>query len=858
MRALRSRRVIALITAALTVVLGLGLAASPAAATSSLAISPSGPSPVELPYAHNLALYPPVALSASGGTAPYTFAVTAGALPVGLTLSPSGIISGTPTIDLTKTFTVTVTDSLGALAAQQYLLPVGGISNVILGASTVALNGTTSITFNILNTSGSTETSGAFSEALPAGVVVATPNGLSSTCTGTPAIATAVAGSSTISLTGAVYALSGVCHVTVNITGTTTGIKNFPDVAFTSSGPQTTANVDSLTVTGPLPPTISDPFGAASIFAGGTTTLSFTVTNPNGTTLTGIGFTDTLPTFMTVRIPNGLTGSCGGGTITAVAGSGSVSLSGATLAGSASCTFSVNITSIMVGSVTNTTSAVTSTEGGTGLTASASLLVNLLILIPMPPGAPTVGAATATGNGTATVAYTAPESNGGSAIVHYDVTSMPVGATGTFVGSGSGTIVVSGLVDGISYTFTVTATNISGTSPPSGSSNPVTNGTATPAPTVTSISPTSGPIGGGTVVTVTGRDFAGVRAINFGPAAGTSLLCPTAIVCTVTAPTGTGTVNITVVAAGGTSAVIPAGTFTYNAAPLPDREAGADRIATAVAVSVAEYPVAHSASAVILARADNFPDALAGVPLAVARKAPVLLTPTPALDPATQAEIARVLPAGGTVYLLGGTEALSAALETSVGALGYTTIRYTGANRFATAVAVATGLGSPATVLLTDGTGFPDALSAGAAAAKVSGAVLLSDGSTMAPETAAYLAAHPASFVQALGGPAATADPTAPSIVGADRYATSALVAAHYFTAPQTVGVASGVAFPDALAGGVQVGMLGGPLLLTDPNTLSADVAAYLHIQSPHLANVFVYGGSTALSDAVVAAIHSA
>ena len=78
-----------------------------------------------------------------------------------------------------------------------------------------------------------------------------------------------------------------------------------------------------------------------------------------------------------VATPNGLSGSCGGGTITALAGSGSVGLAGATLAAGASCTFSVNVTATTPGAKTNTTSAVTSTNGGTGGTASATLSVAL-------------------------------------------------------------------------------------------------------------------------------------------------------------------------------------------------------------------------------------------------------------------------------------------------------------------------------------------------------------------------------------------------------------------------------------------------------------------------------------------------
>jgi arabinogalactan endo-1,4-beta-galactosidase len=108
----------------------------------------------------------------------------------------------------------------------------------------------------------------------------------------------------------------------------------------------------------------------------GSTTLTFNLSNPNTSlSLSGIGFTDTLPAGQVVGTPNGLTGSCGGGTITAAAGSSSVILSGASLAATASCSFAVNVTGTTSGTQTNTTSAVTSTEAGNGGTASASLIV---------------------------------------------------------------------------------------------------------------------------------------------------------------------------------------------------------------------------------------------------------------------------------------------------------------------------------------------------------------------------------------------------------------------------------------------------------------------------------------------------
>jgi arabinogalactan endo-1,4-beta-galactosidase len=125
-----------------------------------------------------------------------------------------------------------------------------------------------------------------------------------------------------------------------------------------------------------LAPTIAKAYGSASVALNGATSLTFNVANPNtSVALTGIGFSDTLPSGQVVANPSGLSGSCGGGTITAAAGTASVSLTGATLASGASCSFTINVTSASSGTLTNTTSAVTSNEGGSGKVATANLIV---------------------------------------------------------------------------------------------------------------------------------------------------------------------------------------------------------------------------------------------------------------------------------------------------------------------------------------------------------------------------------------------------------------------------------------------------------------------------------------------------
>jgi len=98
------------------------------------------------------------------------------------------------------------------------------------------------------------------------------------------------------------------------------------------------------------------------------------------------------------------------------------------------------------------------------------------------PDAPTIGTVTL-GNAQATVSFTAPSSNGGAAITSYTATSNPEGLTATVYQADGGDITVTGLTNGTSYTFTVTATNAIGTSIASAASSSVT-----PTPTV--LSPT--------------------------------------------------------------------------------------------------------------------------------------------------------------------------------------------------------------------------------------------------------------------------------------------------------------------------------------------------------------------------------
>ncbi|MGD0320728.1 MAG: DUF4214 domain-containing protein [Acidimicrobiales bacterium] len=89
-------------------------------------------------------------------------------------------------------------------------------------------------------------------------------------------------------------------------------------------------------------------------------------------------------------------------------------------------------------------------------------------------------------------------------------------------------------------------------------------------PTVTSISPTYGPAGGGTTVTITGTGFsttAEATTVDFGTTAATGVSCSTTTSCTATSPAGSGTVDVTVTVGGQTSATSSADEFTYDTTP---------------------------------------------------------------------------------------------------------------------------------------------------------------------------------------------------------------------------------------------------------------------------------------------------
>ena len=142
------------------------------------------------------------------------------------------------------------------------------------------------------------------------------------------------------------------------------------------------------------------------------------------------------------------------------------------------------------------------------------------------------------------------------------------------------------------------------------------------------------------------------------------------------------------------------------------------------------------------------------------------------------------------------------------------------------------------------------------------GAILLTDGAVQAPETAAYLVAHPPLIRYAIGGPAAAAgaDPQATPVYGLDEYGTSGAVASTFFPHTASYGAATGVIYPDALSGGVFMatgGRLGAMLLVNPAAPLPAPISVYLAFLAPGTPG-YVFGGPLAVGGDVLAALQAA
>ncbi len=298
------------------------------------------------------------------------------------------------------------------------------------------------------------------------------------------------------------------------------------------------------------------------------------------------------------------------------------------------------------------------------------------------------------------------------------------------------------------------------------------------------------------------------------------------------------------------------------------RVSGADRYATAAAIADSGWPSALPAnSTLLLATGSTFPDAVSGSAAAGHLGVPLLLTASGSLSAQAAAEIDRLQPA--RVALLGGTAALSSAVAQQVAGHGPTVVRWQGADRFATAAAISqnTYANGATNVYLATGATFPDALAGAALAAVAGGPLLLTNATTLPTATAAEITRlHPSAIV-VLGGSAAVSDSVANAAVqaaggaalsrlqGADRYATADAVASVLVqvgggtSASHGVLLATGLDFPDALAGAALAGASDRPLLLVPKTYVTPHT--WQTIQDLGAPSAVVLGGTNAISTAV-------
>ncbi|WP_369826344.1 cell wall-binding repeat-containing protein [Cellulomonas sp. PSBB021] len=303
-------------------------------------------------------------------------------------------------------------------------------------------------------------------------------------------------------------------------------------------------------------------------------------------------------------------------------------------------------------------------------------------------------------------------------------------------------------------------------------------------------------------------------------------------------------------------------------APAPDprsdvqRLSGDDRFATAAAIGRAAFPTGRTV-VVVSGQQASLVDGLVAAPYARSIKAPVLLSTRSSVPEASMAEITR---RGATsAVLVGGTGVLTTDVSAQLRAAGLSVTRLSGADRYATAAAVARAFGSASSVVVASGVtaNLVDAAAAGGPAAASGQPVLLVPRSSVPPATRATITALGARSATIVGGTGVVTSSVADALradglrltrlSGTDRYATAAAVADAYEPSVKagTVVLASGLDanLVDSLTGGV----LGRLTLLTAGAGVPAATDRWFAVREVSLLQVL--GGTGAVPDSAVEAV---
>jgi len=304
------------------------------------------------------------------------------------------------------------------------------------------------------------------------------------------------------------------------------------------------------------------------------------------------------------------------------------------------------------------------------------------------------------------------------------------------------------------------------------------------------------------------------------------------------------------------------------------RLAGADRYQTSRAIAAATFGDAGVTVAVV-ASGESYPDALAASYLAGALDGPVVLTAKDALSTAAQASLEDLNVDG--VIVVGGTAAVSETVVEQMAAMGIEVDRVRGADRYATARAIAESVpadqigsfeaGIGRTALLASGQRFADALSGGPLAYASAFPMLTTPQDSLSPQAAAAIQSLDIEQVIILGGPAAISEATETQVEalgvevlrvsGPDRTVTAVEIAelaiAELGFSATHANLARGDNFADALAGSANAGEERAPIVLTlTSDQLGTATAQFLGSISESLATINVYGGPAAVSETTV------
>ena len=305
--------------------------------------------------------------------------------------------------------------------------------------------------------------------------------------------------------------------------------------------------------------------------------------------------------------------------------------------------------------------------------------------------------------------------------------------------------------------------------------------------------------------------------------------------------------------------------------PMLIRIDGRDRIDTVNQIALKGWE--YGAETVILARADDFPDAMSGVPLAKIFNAPILVTDSNELT-AEVAETIKLLEPS-EVILLGGEAALSSKVEEQVAEIladPDAVRRIAGADRYETAALIAQEFPGQSDVALATGLDFPDALSLAAAAAANGIPLLLVSADRVPAVTEEALLGFSPEYIYLAGGERAISAKVAAKVAeitgvpedsiirfdGADRYETSAMIAEWFYPFSERIYMATGTDFTDPLAAGALAAIHHSGLLLVSTRGLELDSRTGDYLRSScRSADVIICGTEELISEEIVQRIKS-